>query len=214
MKSTSTSTQILRAAKKIFGQLGYRGASMEQVAKAAGVSKGLLHYHFRSKEGLLIEAQKSVFKELHRRFSERVTRGDSGVDTALDALDSMWTSVRDLRDGAPFIVETLSLGGQQGPLRPHIQNFYRESTALLEDGIRKVFSENIGSLVIPPHRMAILIRILLSGLMVELAQAKTDQELQDIDRAYSDMRTLFQQFVLIENDFSIDESTDSIPLPW
>ena len=187
---------------------------MEQVAKAAGVSKGLLHYHFRSKEGLLIEAQKSVFKELHRRFSERVTRGDSGVDTALDALDSMWTSVRDLRDGAPFIVETLSLGGQQGPLRPHIQNFYRESTALLEDGIRKVFSENIGSLVIPPHRMAILIRILLSGLMVELAQAKTDQELQDIDRAYSDMRTLFQQFVLIENDFSIDESTDSIPLPW
>ena len=214
MKKKQTPAKILRAAKKIFGQLGYRGASLEQVAKAAGVSKGLLHYHFNSKEGLLIEAQKSVFKELHRRFTERATRGEQGVETALDALDAMWTSVRDLREGAPFIVETLSLGGQKGPLQPHIRTFYRESTSLLEDGIRKVFSEDVGSLVIPPHRMAVLIRILLSGLVVELAQAKTEQDCTEIDQAYGDMRTLFQQFVLLSSDFNVDEETDSIPLPW
>jgi len=214
MSTKPTSLKILRAARKMFGQLGYRGASLDEVAKAAGVSKGLLHYHFNNKEGLLIEAQKSVFKELHRRFTERATRGEQGVNTALDALDAMWTSVRDLRDGAPFIVETLSLGGQEGPMRPHIRNFYRESTSLLEDGIKKVFSDKVGLLVIPPYRMAVLIRILLSGLMVELAQAKTEQELKEIDQAYGDMRTLFQQFVLIKSEFELDEETDSIPLPW
>ncbi len=214
MNRKHTPTRILSAARKIFGQFGYRGASMNEVAKAAGVSKGLLHYHFNSKEGLLIEAQKSVFKELHRRFTERAHRGDHGVSTALDALDAMWTSVRDLREGAPFIVETLSLGGQQGRLSPHVKTFYRESTSLLEDGIRKVFSDNVGSLVIPPHRMAVLIRILLSGLMLELAQAKSEQELKEVDQAYGDMRTLFQQFVLINDELSIDEETDSIPLPW
>ena len=214
MSKKQNSKNILSAAKKLFGQLGYRRASLEQVAKAAGVSKALLHYHFNSKEGLLLEAQKSVFKELHKRFTERATRGDQGVATALDALDAMWTSVRDLREGAPFIVQTLSLGGQDGPLRPFIQTFYHESTSLLEDGIRKVFSEDVGSLVIPPYRMAILIRILLSGFVVEFAQAKSEKDYREIDQAYGDLRTLFQQFVLLKSDFDLDDETDSIPLPW
>jgi AcrR family transcriptional regulator len=214
MSKKNTPARIVRAAKQLFGQLGYRGASMDQVAKAAGVSKGLLHYHFRSKEGLLVEAQKSVFKELHRRFIERASQGEHGVGTALDALDAMWTSIRDLRAGAPFVVETLSLGSQDGPLRTHMRRFYRESTSLLEDGIRKVFSDDLGDLVIPPHRMAVLIRILLSGLVVELAQARTEAELKEVDQAYGDLRTLFQQFVLVDPSVELDEDTESVPLPW
>ena len=37
-------------------ELGIAGRTFDQVARAAGVSRGLLHYYFGSKERLLVEA--------------------------------------------------------------------------------------------------------------------------------------------------------------
>ena len=191
---------------------------MEDVAQEAGVSKGLVHYHFHSKERLLIEAQRATFRQLHRRFSERATRGDRGLDAAVDALDAMWSSLRELREGAPFIVETLSLSSQEGSLQKQLGSFYQESTALLADGIRQVFADELGSLAIPPARMAVVIRVLLEGLMVELAQAKTPADLAAVDQAYTDMRDLFKRFVLaapeVADPAPAGDLSEHLPLPW
>ena len=113
-KGKSTS-RIVRAAVRIFGKSGYRGASMTDVAEEAGVSKGLLHYHFHTKERLLIEAQRATFREIYRRFSERAQAGQQGLTAAVKVLDHLWASIRELKDGAPLIVETLSLAGQKRP---------------------------------------------------------------------------------------------------
>ena len=216
--ASNAANRILSAATRMFGRMGYRGASMEDVAQEAGVSKGLVHYHFHSKERLLIEAQRATFRQLHRRFSERATRGDRGLDAAVDALDAMWTSVRELRDGAPFIVETLSLSSQEGSLQKQLGSFYHESTALLADGIRQVFADELGSLAIPPARMAVVIRVLLEGLLVELTQAKTPADLAAVDQAYTDMRELFKRFVLAAPEAggpaTGEDPSEHLPLPW
>lgn len=209
-----TSQRILSAASRIFGRSGYRGASVDDVAKEAGVSKGLVHYHFHTKEKLVIAAQKATFREIHRRISERAQRGEVGLPSALDALDGMWASVRDLHAGAPFIVETFALSARDGALNTQMRSFYQESTALLEDGIQRVFAGQVDQLTIPPKRMATLIRILLEGLVLELAQARTEEDIAHVDQAYADTRNLFARFVLQEDDFSIDPDTDSLPLPW
>ena len=44
---------ILQVAEKLFAERGYQNVSTEEIAKTAGVSKGLVHYHFSSKEELL-----------------------------------------------------------------------------------------------------------------------------------------------------------------
>ena len=159
------------------------------------------------KESLLIEAQRLVFRELHKRFLERAQRGEKGLSSALDALDSMWASIRNLSLGAPFLVETLGKASHKEPLRLQLQDFYLESTRLLEDGIRAVFSEQLHMLSIPPERMAKLIRILLEGLLMELAQAQNEQDLAQVDQAYTDMRQLFAQFVLKKEQPPPIEST-------
>lgn len=213
-----TIRRILKSANLLIGQRGFRASTMQEVAREAGVSEDDLQNLFHSKEGLLMETQRAFFRALHQRFLRRAQSGDQGVRTALDALDAIWQSIRDLKAGAPFIVETLSLGGKQGPMQTHIQTFYRESTELLEDGIRKVFANNENKLVIPPERLAVLIRILLSGLIIELAQANSEQRLMEVDQAYADARHLFRSFVL-QPELSMeypdfDENTDSVPLPW
>ena len=189
---------------------------MGQVAQEAGVSKGLLHYHFRSKEHLLIEAQRATFRQIHKRFAERTSRGERGLGPALSAFDAMWQSLRDLRVAAPFIVETLSLSSQEGAIGRKLETFYRESTELLEDGIEKVFTDELDQLTVPPERMAVLIRICLEGLTVELAQVRGEDDLAVVDQAYADIRELFQRFVLARVDQpDLDpEELAAVPLPW
>jgi AcrR family transcriptional regulator len=188
--------RIMNAAASIFGGEGFEKASMLAVAKAAGVSKGLLHYHFRSKDHLLIETQRSIFKQIHLRFEERFKRGDQGMDTALDALDALWDAMLDMRPWAPFMVETMSLATQQNPIREHLEAFYQEAETLLEKSITKAFAEDIERMTVPPRRLTQLIRTCFLGLLVELAQAKTAVEIQVIDDAFHDFRKLFAQVAL------------------
>ncbi len=48
-----TREEILTAAERVIAQLGVKRLTIEQVAKAAGMSRGGLLYHFASKEALI-----------------------------------------------------------------------------------------------------------------------------------------------------------------
>lgn len=45
-----TKRSIFEAAIKVFSLSGYNGATMDEIALKAGVAKGTLYYHFKSKE--------------------------------------------------------------------------------------------------------------------------------------------------------------------
>jgi AcrR family transcriptional regulator len=51
-EETSKRRQILDGARKVFMDLGFDGASMGEIARAAGVSKGTLYVYFADKNGL------------------------------------------------------------------------------------------------------------------------------------------------------------------
>src|SRR3989442_6072538 len=60
-------TRILAAANQVFGEKGYRQATMDDVAKKLGVSKGALYLYFASKEELfeaIARAEPLAFKEI------------------------------------------------------------------------------------------------------------------------------------------------------
>jgi AcrR family transcriptional regulator len=67
-------TRILTAANQVFGEKGYRQATMDDVAKKLGVSKGALYLYFASKEELFEEICRTepiAFKQtLYSTFSE------------------------------------------------------------------------------------------------------------------------------------------------
>ena len=55
-----TDETILKAARDLFGQKGYTGTSLTDIAAASGVSQGLVSQRFESKEKLLTAALKGV----------------------------------------------------------------------------------------------------------------------------------------------------------
>lgn len=52
-----------------FARYGYQGASIDRIAKAAGLTKGAIYYHFKDKEELLFAAVKSRVSQFERRVS-------------------------------------------------------------------------------------------------------------------------------------------------
>ena len=190
--------RILDAAAGVFGHSGYDKATLLDVARAAGVSKGLLHYHFQSKEQLLIEAQRATFRRIAARIETRTRQTDQGLHMGLEALDTLWDSVMEMRDWAPFMLETLSMGTHNTATRSQLDRFYGESMDLLEKSLVRVFGSDVERLMLPPARLARLIRTTLEGLIVELAFSKSDQDIKEVQQAYQDFRMLFENVILKE----------------
>ena len=66
-KKVETSTTLLEAAKKVLRQNGHSGLSTRDVAAAAGVPLSQIHYHFGSKQGLML----ALFDYLNAQLLDR-----------------------------------------------------------------------------------------------------------------------------------------------
>jgi AcrR family transcriptional regulator len=68
-KRAETGTTLLEAAKTVLRQKGYAGLSTRDVATAAGVPLSQIHYHFGSKQGMVL----ALFEHLNAQLLDRQT---------------------------------------------------------------------------------------------------------------------------------------------
>lgn len=65
--------ELMNVAIDCFARYGYQATSIDRIAKAAGVTKGALYYHFKDKEDLLLEAVRNRVGQFERRVVGDVT---------------------------------------------------------------------------------------------------------------------------------------------
>jgi AcrR family transcriptional regulator len=78
--------QIIDAAIAVVAREGYARASMARIAEQAGLSKGLLSYHFRNKEHLLDQALRTTFTAITDEVIEEMDLGASAPEMFRDAI--------------------------------------------------------------------------------------------------------------------------------
>jgi AcrR family transcriptional regulator len=71
-KSTATIADILCSAEAFFLSKNYADVRMEDIAEAAGVTKGAVYHHFASKEALYVAMMDSFLMEMRDRFQTAV----------------------------------------------------------------------------------------------------------------------------------------------
>jgi AcrR family transcriptional regulator len=64
--------EILDAAERIFGERGYQGTSMDEIAAEVGVSKPLIYQYYGSKDGLFLACLSRLRAQLLDAVSEAV----------------------------------------------------------------------------------------------------------------------------------------------
>ena len=68
--------KILESALSCFSRYGFSGTSMDEIVRQADVSKGLVYYHFKSKEEILIEIVKIRLEQVNRVAEEMKLESD------------------------------------------------------------------------------------------------------------------------------------------
>ncbi|GAA0594779.1 TetR/AcrR family transcriptional regulator [Kribbella sandramycini] len=81
--------EILAAAERIFGERGYQGTSMDDVAAAVGVSKPLIYQYYGSKDGLFLACLASLRTQLLEYVADAVMAA-ADVEDALYAGFVAW----------------------------------------------------------------------------------------------------------------------------
>jgi AcrR family transcriptional regulator len=106
--------RIVDAMRESVAKRGAAGSTFEQVAGEAGVSRGLLHYYFGTKERLLVEVVRRDSEIRVARLDEALTK----AKTADDVLAVLVSSLTDMIENDPgffLILYELFSAGRRNP---------------------------------------------------------------------------------------------------
>jgi AcrR family transcriptional regulator len=98
-----TRSRLLDAAAQLFARKGYGGASVEDIADAAGYTIGAVYSNFGSKAQLMVELITSRASERVTEAARIVEESQERSESPLKALDRMFAEVADKdTDGPPL----------------------------------------------------------------------------------------------------------------
>ncbi len=104
-RSGSLDQVLIDAAMDLFASYGYRGTSLSRIARAAGVTKGALYWHFSDKEEFFLAVVDKVLSEWDR--PER--RPKPATNKKEFAKEFLWTFERmaELNEKNPWVLRLL-----------------------------------------------------------------------------------------------------------
>jgi AcrR family transcriptional regulator len=82
--------QIVAVASRVFGETGFAGTAVADVADAAGISKPLIYNYFGSKEGLYAACVRRAAEVLTAEIQRTAASGTVGLARAIVTLDGMF----------------------------------------------------------------------------------------------------------------------------
>ncbi len=106
--------RIVDAMRDSVAARGAAASTFEHVAREAGVSRGLLHYYFGTKERLLVEVVRRDSELRVARLDEMLSRAES-VDDVLDVLVSSLTDLIENEPGFFLLIYELFSAGRRNP---------------------------------------------------------------------------------------------------
>jgi DNA-binding transcriptional regulator YbjK len=126
---------LVHAVPRVVARAGFRGLTHRAVAEEAGVTYGLVGYHFGSREALIHEAAITATQEAID--GADLVPGTGNIDDFASTLSKLLAAEADAQ---VFQYELAFEARRVGPLLEHVQDLYRQyfeatSNALTEFGI-------------------------------------------------------------------------------
>lgn len=155
--------QILAAALRCFSEKGYHDATMDDLARAAGLSKGSLYWHFKSKAEVFAGLSGAYSLELARAWDHLAASHEGGALDLLGrvgeiSIETLTAQGPLLRAWAEFIVHR--------EVQEIFTGIYRESRRRLADWIRTGIDS--GELRdADPESLAASLTALIEGLLIQ-----------------------------------------------
>jgi AcrR family transcriptional regulator len=168
--------RIVDAMRDSVARRGAAGSTFEHVAREAGVSRGLLHYYFGTKERLLVEV-------VRRDSDIRVARLDEMLGAAKsvdDVLDVLVSSLTDLIENEPsfflLIYELFSAGRRNPEIQEEVGKLFANTRTHVAEVLRAKEREGVLELRFDADAIVTYLLALGDGFAL---QALSDPDLDD-----------------------------------
>jgi len=182
MRQRDRKSELVEIAYRLIAQNGLEGFRIRQVAAEAGIDNGTLHYHFPSKEALILGVVDYLIEDLK---NNRAACKDA-EPTALDELRLEFDDIRLRLHRTPeqfIVLSDLAVRSWRDPVIAEIfskldDGWHAHLVAMLERGIEQgIFRNNLN---VPLCARAMMVALRGIGYQSRLPRRKVDELLSEL----------------------------------
>jgi len=170
---------IMNAVIGCIASHGYEGASMQDIAMSANVSKSLLHYHFKSKEDLVISALTMLTTDIVKEIREAVLDQVPSLQSLMQSADLLYERLISKKERVEFFVEMYATAIHNARLREKMEDYHRLQAKL----IREILEGTIGGLFIEDNvldltKLTEMVQTAIEGLSIDSVFLRDEEKIR------------------------------------
>jgi AcrR family transcriptional regulator len=182
--------RIVEAMRTSVARRGVAGSTFDHVAREAGVSRGLLHYYFGTKERLLAEVLRRDCEVRMAALDERMADARTLDDVLARMLSELQALVERDPDVLTLVFELFTVGRRNPELAPEFAQLVSRTRDQLAQVLAAKRDEGVLRLAAEPEAIADLLFSLADGLALRMV-AEPDRDWRPaIDAATRAIRPL------------------------
>ena len=161
---------LIRVAYKVMARDGVHRVPLQQIATEAGVSKGLLIYHFQTKDGLVLASLEWVLEATKARIQHTLETPGYLVGALSKVMDAIWVNPEANRDFFRFYLD----GVEHQARSPEFEQFADKGRAIMNGFYEELIVAGVGDGVLhvdDPTVAAIQMRAVIEGMFLQWLQS-------------------------------------------
>lgn len=158
--------RIVTAALKLILKRGYDRTTLDQVAAEAGVSKGLVSYHFTKKDDLFLAVLDQMLVRLQTDLEGCCKEDSPAWDQVTMNMRNLFGSERRTRSYYTVLVEFLGQASRKKSVREHTQIIYQTHLSYMERAVMAGVRSGQFKAV-DPHAAASMLVAMMEGLILQ-----------------------------------------------
>jgi AcrR family transcriptional regulator len=167
--------RIVEAMRRSVARRGTAGSTFEHVSREAGVSRGLLHYYFGTKEQLLVEAVRRDCELRMEMLERQLSRAQSAEDFIDLMAENLQSTVREDPDFVTLVFELFTLSRRNADIAVEYAELMRRTREQVAGMLAVGQQEGILRLHAEPQAVAEILFSLADGFALRmLAEPERD----------------------------------------
>jgi AcrR family transcriptional regulator len=168
---------VLAAARRVFLERGYAGATLEAIAEEAGFTKGVVYSQFAGKADLFLALLEERIAERAEQ-NTRVSAGLAGLEGLRALLEANVRLSEEGGDWSRLLIEFRVIAARDPVLNARYAALHAQTLDHFTDAIASILARAGLTSAYPPRALAELIVAIDAGRVLERAAGKSELQLE------------------------------------
>lgn len=160
--------RIIEAMRSSVARRGISGSTFEHVAREAGVSRGLLHYYFGTKEALLVEVVRRDSEHRIARLDDPLGAASSADEILQVLVASLQDSIRNEPEFWVLIFELFTAGRRNPEIEREVGELFSRTRDHVAEVLRDKEREGVLSLASDADAVVSFLFAVADGLALQM----------------------------------------------